>query len=210
MSLKKTPLDPTAASALYTSEEEKMLAGEYYNPLDPVLVKKRENARRFCEKLAQLYNHVDKDKKAELTKELFGTGGEHVAIEPPIYVDYGTNIHFKGSAFFNFNCVILDVARVDIGRGTIFGPGVQIYTAAHPLEPELRLQELEYANPIKIGDNVWVGGSAIICPGITIGDNSVVATGSVVTKDVPPMVVVAGNPARVIKHLESSVDAAKQ
>ena len=122
-------------------------------------------------------------------------------IQPPFYYDYGTNIITGEGVFFNFNCVVLDVMEVNIGSKTMFGPNVQIYTATHPLDYKIRNTGLEYAKPITIGENVWVGGSVVICPGITIGDNSIIGAGSVVTKSIPANVIAAGNPCKVIRNL---------
>lgn len=119
----------------------------------------------------------------------------------PFYCDYGTNIITGEGVFFNFNCVVLDVMEVNIGSKTMFGPNVQIYTATHPLDYKIRNTGLEYAKPITIGENVWVGGSVVICPGITIGDNSIIGAGSVVTKSIPANVIAAGNPCKVIRNL---------
>jgi maltose O-acetyltransferase len=121
--------------------------------------------------------------------------------QAPFYCDYGSNITTGENVFFNFNCIVLDVAPVYIGSNTFFGPSVQIYTATHPLNAKERVSGLEFGKAVTIGDNVWVGGGAIINPGVTIGDNSVVGSGSVVTKDVPSNVVVAGSPARVVKQI---------
>lgn len=127
--------------------------------------------------------------------------GDNLWIQPPFYCDYGTNIITGEGVFFNFNCVVLDVMEVNIGSKTMFGPNVQIYTAIHPLDYKIRNTGLEYAKPITIGENVWVGGSVVICPGITIGDNSIIGAGSVVTKSIPANVIAAGNPCKVIRNL---------
>lgn len=127
--------------------------------------------------------------------------GDNLWIQPPFYCDYGTNIITGEGVFFNFNCVVLDVMEVNIGSKTMFGPNVQIYTATHPLDYKIRNTGLEYAKPITIGENVWVGGSVVICPGITIGDNSIIGAGSVVTKSIPANVIAAGNPCKVIRNL---------
>ncbi len=177
------------------SEKDNMLAGLFYNASDPELLQARQRARR----LLWQYNATDPadgDKRRELARRLFGRAGERLSIEPPFFCDYGSQIFFGDGVFINFNCVILDCARVDIGEGTQIGPGVQIYTATHPLEPNARAESREFAAPIKIGRNVWIGGGAIILPGITIGDNAVVGAGSVVTHDVAAFAVVYGNPAR--------------
>jgi maltose O-acetyltransferase len=123
-----------------------------------------------------------------------------VWMQPPFYCDYGSNIFLGTRVFFNFNCVVLDVCAVRIGDYTLFGPSVQIYTAMHPLDAELRRRH-EFAKPVTIGDDVWVGGAAVICPGVTIGSKAVIGAGSVVTRDIPENVFAAGNPCRVIRTL---------
>ena len=183
------------------TEKEKMLQGELYNPADPQLVKERENAR----KLTRLYNETSEtehEKRKGLLKELFGSTGENIGIEPSFRCDYGSNIHVGENFFANFDCVILDVCEVRIGENCLLAPGVHIYTATHPIDPVERNAGTEYGKPVTIGNNVWIGGRAVINPGITIGDNVVIASGAVVTKDVPANVVVGGNPAKVLKQME--------
>lgn len=183
------------------TEREKMLAGEMYVALDPELMALRARCRELCYDL----NH-SRDSEGELRRrifrELIGTGGDTIWIEPPFYCDYGGNIHAGSGVFMNFNCIVLDVAPVTIGSRVMFGPNVQVYTATHPLDPVERSSGKEYAKPIAIGDDVWVGGSAVILPGVTIGARSVIGAGSVVTKDVPEGVFAAGNPCKVIRKLE--------
>ncbi len=183
------------------TEKEKMIAGEMYNPADSELVNDRINARR----LVRIYNQTtetENDKRIEILKELLGSTGENVFMEPNIRFDYGYNTHVGENFFANFNCTILDVCEVRIGDNCMLAPGVQIYTATHPLHPIERNSGKEYAKPIRIGDNVWIGGSAVINPGVTIGNNAVIASGAVVTKDVPDNVVVGGNPAKIIKQID--------
>jgi len=183
------------------TEKEKMLDGEMYNPADAQLAKDRENARRQV----RIYNETletEGEKRTQLLKELFGSTGENVYMEPNIRVDYGYNIFVGENFFTNFDCVILDVCEVRFGDNCMLGPGVHIYTAAHPLDPTERNSGREYAKPITFGNNVWIGGSAVINPGVSIGDNVVIASGAVVTRDVPDNVVVGGNPARIIKEIE--------
>jgi maltose O-acetyltransferase len=181
------------------SEREKMLAGELYDPLDPELAAARVRARDLCWAL-NATREADQDERRRLLIELFGAGGDEVWMQPPFFCDYGSNIFLGKRVFFNFNCVVLDVCSVRIGDFTLFGPSVQIYTATHPLEAELR-RTREFAKPIEIGSDVWVGGAAVICPGVTIGSGSVVGAGSVVTRDIPAGVFAAGNPCRVIREL---------
>ncbi|MCM3772464.1 MULTISPECIES: sugar O-acetyltransferase [Priestia] len=186
------------------TEKEKMLGGEMYNPADTQLVKDRENARRQV----RIYNETletEGNKRTKLLKELFGYTGENVYMEPNIRVDYGYNIYVGENFFANFDCVILDVCKVRFGDNCLLGPGVHIYTATHPIDPNERNSGQEYAKPIIFGDNVWIGGSSVINPGVMIGDNVVIASGSVVTKDIPSNVVVGGNPAKIIKKLETKV-----
>jgi maltose O-acetyltransferase len=182
------------------SEREKMLAGELYDPMDPELVQARGRARDLCQDL-NATREAQVDERRKLLVELFGSGGETVWMQPPFYCDYGSNIHLGERVFFNFNCVVLDVCRVTIGDFTLFGPAVQIYTATHPMDAMLRRQQ-EFARPIEIGADVWVGGGAILCPGVRIGARSVIGAGSVVTRDVPEGVFAAGNPCRVIRTIE--------
>lgn len=182
------------------TEKEKMLNGEMYDPADPVLVKEREEARRLVRLFNQTTEQED-EKRIELLKELLGSTGENVYMEPNIRFDYGYNTHVGENFFANFDCTFLDVCEIRIGDNCMLAPGVQIYTATHPLDPVERNSGKEYAKPVTIGDNVWVGGNAIINPGVTIGDNVVIASGAVVTKDVPNNVVVGGNPARIIKEI---------
>jgi maltose O-acetyltransferase len=179
------------------TEREKMLAGELYDPLDAELVAARERARDLCWAINGTAEREQEQRKA-LAMELFGAGGDSVWLQPPFFCDYGANIALGHRVFFNFNCVVLDVARVTIGSHALMGPAVQIYTASHPLEAQLRRQQ-EFGKPVVIGSDVWIGGGAIICPGVTIGDASVIGAGSVVTRDVPPGVVAAGNPCRVLR-----------
>lgn len=183
------------------TEKEKMIAGEIYDPADPILVKDREEARRKV----RIYNQSlesEGEKRTELLKELLGSTGEKLYMEPNIRFDYGYNTYVGENFYANFDCTILDVSEVRIGDNCMLGPSVQIYTATHPLHPTERNSGIEYAKPITIGNNVWIGGSAVICPGVTIGNNVVVAAGAVVTKNVPDNVVVGGNPAKVIKKID--------
>ena len=143
---------------------------------------------------------AQQEERRRILRELFGAGGESVWMQPPFFCDYGSNILLGERVFFNFNCVVLDVCQVRIGDYTLFGPAVQIYTATHPMNAELRRKQ-EFAKPIEIGSDVWVGGGAIICPGVTIGSRSVIGAGSVVTRDIPEGVFAAGNPCRVIREI---------
>jgi maltose O-acetyltransferase len=181
------------------SERDKMLAGELYDPFDPELVQARERARDLCQAL-NVTREGQQEERRRIVQELFGAGGDSVWMQPPFFCDYGTNILLGERVFFNFNCVVLDVAEVRIGDYTLFGPSVQIYTAMHPLNAALRRQQ-EFAKPIEIGSDVWVGGAAIICPGVRIGARAVIGAGSVVTRDIPEGVFAAGNPCRVRREI---------
>src|SRR5947199_5447542 len=181
------------------SEKEKMLAGQLYDPLDAELVRARERARDLCQDL-NATREADQAARRRILTELFGAGGESVWMQPPFFCDYGSNIVLGERVFFNFNCVVLDVCRVMIGDYTLFGPAVQIYTATHPLNAALRRHQ-EFAKPISIGSDVWVGGGAILCPGVKVGSRSIIGAGSVVTRDIPEGVFAAGNPCRVIREI---------
>jgi maltose O-acetyltransferase len=181
------------------SEREKMLAGELYNALDPELVTARNRARDLCQALNGS-REEDVEERRRILQDLFGRGGDTVWMQPPFYCDYGSNIELGERVFFNFNCVVLDVCTVRIGSFTLFGPAVQIYTPLHPLDAQLRRRE-EYGKPIEIGADVWVGGGAIILPGVRIGARAVIGAGSVVTRDVPEATFAAGNPCRAIRSI---------
>lgn len=183
------------------SEKEKMLSGDLYDPLDTQLSAERRRARLLCKALNDTRDD-EQGERARLIKELIPASGESLWIEPPFYCDYGTNITIGSRVFFNFNCVVLDVAHVSIGSRVLFGPGVQIYAATHPLSARERATGLELGRAVEIGDDVWAGGGAIICPGVRVGARSVIGAGSVVTKDVPEGVLAAGNPCRVIREIE--------
>ncbi|MBP1970122.1 maltose O-acetyltransferase [Virgibacillus natechei] len=145
---------------------------------------------------------TESTRRTEIVKELFGTTGESIFIEPNFRCDYGYNIHVGDNFYANFNCVFLDVCEIRIGDNCFIAPGVHIYTATHPLDPYVRKSGIESGKPVIMGDNVWIGGGAIINPGIHVGDNVVIGSGAVVTKNVPDNVVVGGNPAKVIKKVE--------
>lgn len=141
---------------------------------------------------------TDEARRRALLRELLGAGGGEAWIEPPFFCDYGSHIHLGRNVFFNFHCTVLDVCEVRIGDHTLFGPGVQLLTPLHPLDPVARRHD-EYGRPITIGNDVWVGGAALVLAGVRIGDGAVIGAGSVVTRDVPPGVFAAGNPCRVIR-----------
>jgi maltose O-acetyltransferase len=184
----------------HRSQRERMLAGKLYDASDPEL----SAARRRAKELMVKYNRIGdarNDEARQTLAELIGEFGENVTLEPPIYLDYGENISIGPGSFANFNLTALDVARIRIGADCKLGPNVQLLTATHPIDPETRRLGLEAGKPITIGDNVWIGGGAIVCPGVTIGDNSVIGAGAVVTRDVPANVVAIGNPARVSRSI---------
>jgi maltose O-acetyltransferase len=181
------------------SEKEKMIAGELYDPFVPELAASRARTRDLCLDL-NATRETAPDLRRDLLKQLLPNGGDTVSIQPPFFCDYGWNIELGERVFFNFNCVVLDVCRVRIGAYTLFGPGVQILTPMHPLEAKLR-REQEYGKPIDIGSDVWVGGGALILPGVHIGSKTVIGAGSVVTRDIPGGVFAAGNPCRVIREI---------
>ncbi|ELR19371.1 maltose Oacetyltransferase [Acanthamoeba castellanii str. Neff] len=182
------------------TQRERMLSGLPYEAWDPELVRMRHRARRLLRE-HNATTEEEPDKRSALLKELLGAGGEGAYIEPPFYCDYGTHIKVGKGFYMNFDCVILDCAMVEIGDNVLCAPKVQLYAATHPLDAAERIKGPELAKPIKIGNNVWLGGGAIVCPGVTIGDNTTIGAGSVVTKDIPANVLAAGNPCRVIKQL---------
>ena len=138
--------------------------------------------------------------RRRILMELLGAGGENALIQPPFFCDYGFNMLLGDNCYFNFNCVVLDVCPVRVGDNTLFGPGVHIYTAAHPLDAAQRLTH-EFGKPVEIGADVWIGGGVIVCPGVKIGSRSVIGAGSVVTRDMPSGIIAAGNPCRVIREV---------
>jgi maltose O-acetyltransferase len=181
------------------SEREKMLAGDYYNANDKELVRERD----YTKKLTFEFNQTNpdmKEKRREILKQLIMAKGSF-NIEAPFQCDYGYNIEVGENFYANHGCIILDVNKVQIGDNVLFGPNVQIYTAGHPIEPMERLSGEEFGKPIVIGNNVWIGGATIICPGVRIGDNVTIGAGSVVTKDIPSAVIAVGNPCKPIKDV---------
>lgn len=182
------------------SQRERMLAGDPYVAADPEL--ERELARAIG--LTERYNGTsaaEQDERRRILGELLGSVGEGVVIRPPFHCDYGYQIHVGARVFVNYGLVALDVARITIGADVQIGPNVQLLTPTHPLDPELRRVKLEAAEPITIADNVWLAGGVIVCPGVTIGENTVVGAGAVVTRDLPANVLAVGSPARVLRAL---------
>ena len=189
------PPDSTTAPPRTGSELDLMLAGKLYLASDPELVKLRRNARR----LTRLFNQTteeEPERRSALLAELFGRLGPGAEIEPPFRCDYGFNIRAGARLYMNFGCVVLDCGSVTIGDGCLFGPGVHIYGATHPTDAAVRRSGRELGTHVTIGNNVWIGGGAIICPGVRIGDDAVIGAGSVVTRDVSAGEIVVGNPAR--------------
>jgi len=183
------------------SEKEKMLSGEYFHPFDKELSEERLQARKLLHEL----NHLSPDnfqQQKKIIKQLLPNSSKATFIQPPFYCDYGYNIKAGKGVFFNFNCTLLDLATIEIGEKTLLGPNVQIYTAMHPTNAEKRATHLEKGKPIFIGNNVWIGGNVTICPGVKIGNKSIIGAGSVVIKDIPANVMAAGNPCKVIKELD--------
>ena len=180
--------------------QERMLAGDLYIADDPNLA--ADNIRGM--ELAEHYGRTwfeDRAAAKRILIDLLGSIGEDTEIRPPLYVDYGKYLRIGARTFINFNFIALDVAAITIGDDVQIGPNVQLLTPTHPVEPGPRRDKLEAAQPISVGDNVWIGGGAIILPGVSVGENSVIGAGSVATKDIPPNVVAVGNPARVIRSL---------
>jgi len=187
------------------SEKEKMLAGKLYDASDPLLIQQRQTARALTHRL----NLTEYGKEAaykEILSKLLPNASTDIWIEPPFLCDYGYNIYTGEKVFFNFNCVLLDVMPIRIGSNVLFGPNVQIYTATHPTDSMERRKRLEFAKPVSIGDDCWIGGSAIISPNITIGDRCVVGAGSVVTKDIPSDSIVVGNPAKPVTDKDEGLN----
>ncbi|MTH15738.1 sugar O-acetyltransferase [Flavobacterium sp. LC2016-01] len=189
------------------TEKEKMISGEYYNAFDPELLKGRRAAKNLLHSLNVKEYRVTKKAK-EILATLIPNAGAGLYIEPPFHCDYGYNIFCGDNVYFNVNCVVLDCAPVNIGSNVFIAPNVQIYTASHPLDAELR-KTLENAYPVTIGDDCWIGGNSVICPGVTIGKGCVIGAGSVVTKDIPDNSLAVGNPAKVIRKLNQEPESKK-
>jgi maltose O-acetyltransferase len=183
---------------MVATEKDKMLAGELYRASDPELVAER----RRCRSLLRAFNtQPDEEQRLAVLRELLGGIGGGTLIQPPFACDYGYNVSIGGDAFVNFNAVILDCAPVTIGDGAQIGPGVQLLAADHPRDAQTRRDLLELARPISIGSNVWLGAAAIVLPGVSVGGDSIIGAGSVVTRDVPNGVLAVGNPCRVVRTL---------
>ena len=185
------------------SEKTKMIAGEMYNADTEELIRERKAARQLTRKFNQT-TEEEEHSRQEILHHLFGRTGKDIYVEPSFRCDYGYNIRVGDYFYANFDCLILDVCEVRIGHHCMLAPGVHIYTASHPTDAEQRNSGKEFGSPVTIGNSVWVGGYSVINPGVTIGDEAVIASGSVVTKDVPPQMMVGGNPARIIKSLNEN------
>lgn len=182
------------------TEKEKMLSGALYMAPDAELSAMNRRARR----LTRLFNQTTEnifDERIALLRELLGSAGKNVWVEPTFHCDYGSNIHVGDYFYANYDCIILDICPVTIGDHVFFAPRVCIYTATHPIDATVRNTGLEYGKPVSIGNNVWIGGSTVINPGVSIGDNTVIGSGSVVTKDIPSNVIAAGNPCKVLRPI---------
>jgi maltose O-acetyltransferase len=182
------------------TEKEKMLSGENYFSNDKELTLDRNRVKKLLHKLNVVEYLMNGNARAIL-RELLPNAHKRIYIEPPFHCDYGYNIHLGEKVYFNVNCVVLDAAKVTIGSNVFIGPGVHIYTATHPTNAVER-QTVEFAKPVSIGNDCWIGGNSVLCPGITIGDGVTIGAGSVVTKDIPENSLAVGNPARVIKKLK--------
>ncbi|WP_280586710.1 sugar O-acetyltransferase [Halorubrum sp. Boch-26] len=183
------------------TETERMVAGEPYDPTDPDLVADRERARD----LTRRYNATsgaERERRTGLLRELFDAVGEDPVVQPSLRCDYGYNVAVGDGFFANYGCVFLDATPVSFGDRCMLGPGVHVYAVTHPIDPDERATGRESGRPVTVGDDVWIGGRAALNPGVTVGDEAVVASGAVVTEDVPARTVVGGNPARVIREID--------
>lgn len=179
---------------------QRMIAGDLYIADDPEIARRQRHAMRLAARYQAAYLE-DPDAARPVLAELLASAGDGIDVRPPLYVDYGSNLSIGARTFVNYHLTALDVAPITIGEDCQIGPGVQLLTPTHPVEPQPRRDKLEAALPITIGDNVWLGGGVIVCPGVTIGDDSVIGAGAVVTKDIPAGVVAVGNPARPVRTL---------
>lgn len=182
------------------TEKERMLAGKLYKAQGKELGKDNKKSR----KLTRLFNNTTEEQqeyRIKLLKQLFESAGKNIYVEPPFYCDYGCHITVGNNFYANFDCIILDVCKVKIGSNVFFGPRVNIYTAGHPIDANVRSSMLEFGKSVTIGDDVWIGGNTVINSGITIGNNVVIGSGSVVTKDIPNGVIAVGNPCKVLREI---------
>lgn len=184
-----------------TGQKAKMLAGELYLATDPQLVAEDRRAQKLLFRFNATRPNAGDERRALLV-DLFAAFGAGAVLKPSFRCDYGSNISIGEDSFINYDCVFLDCNRITIGRQVQIAPRVQIYTATHPLDAATRRSQLEFALPVAINDGAWLGGGVIVCPGVTIGENTVVGAGSVVTRDLPPGVLAVGNPCRVLRSLD--------
>jgi maltose O-acetyltransferase len=182
------------------TEKEKMLCGELYFANDKVLTEERLKAKKLLHKL-NVTEYLMNGNSRNILRELLPNAHKRLYVEPPFHCDYGYNIESGENVYFNVNCVVLDTMKITIGSNVLFGPGVHIYTASHPLDAVSR-QKVSVSKPVSIGNDCWIGGNVVICPGVTIGDGCVIGAGSVVTKDIPDYSMAVGNPAKIIRKLE--------
>jgi maltose O-acetyltransferase len=182
------------------TEKEKMLSGENYFGNDKELVAERNNAKKLLHKL-NVTEYIMNGNSRNILQQLLPNSNKRIYIEPPFHCDYGYNIHSGENVYFNVNCVVLDSTKITIGSNVLIGPGVHIYTATHPLNATERNSK-QFSKPVTIGDDCWIGGNAVICPGVKIGNGCTIGAGSVVTKDIPNNSLAVGNPARVIRELK--------
>lgn len=183
------------------SEYHKMISGQLYSAGKIEVAYRPDKSRALAQEINQL-NSLEKEKIVQLEKKLFGKTGEQIYVNPPLYVDYGFNTNIGENFYANLDCIFLDVAPISIGDDVMFGPRVSLITATHPIDAAVRGRGLEYAQAIKIGDRVWLGAGVIVNPGVEIGENTIVGSGSVVTKSLPPNVIAVGNPARVLRKID--------
>jgi maltose O-acetyltransferase len=181
------------------SEKEKMLSGELYSPVSKELAEERTRAKKLLHRL-NVTEYLMTEKAASVLKELIPNAPKDLYIEPPFHCDYGYNIHCGSRVYFNVNCIVLDAMKVNIGSNVLFGPAVHIYSATHPLDIKTR-RSRAFGKPVSIGNDCWIGGGAVICPGVTIGNGCVIGAGAIVTRDIPDNSLALGNPARVVKKL---------
>ena len=184
------------------TEKERMLSGRLYIADDPELAGEMARARALVRRINDSPEYPPQARQ-ELLRQLLGSLGKNFTVNSPFRCDYGSHIHIGDNFFANYDCIIIDVCDVNIGDNVFLAPRVCIFTAAHPIDPEVRASQLEFGKPVSIGNNVWIGGGAIINHGVSIGDNVVIGSGSVVTKDIPSGVVAAGNPCRVLRQIDS-------
>ena len=185
------------------AEKEKMLDGEIYYANDKILIAERTFAKKLLHKL-NVTEYLMNGNARQILRQLLPNAHKKIYIEPPFHCDYGYNIYLGENVYFNVNCVILDTMKVEIGNNVFFGPGVQIYTATHPHDA-IERRTVEFSKPVSIGNDCWIGGNAVICPGVKIGNGCVIGAGAIVTKDIPNNSLAVGNPAKVIRKLNEEL-----